>query len=150
MVRTRTTQHARLAARAESVRLELVGHGLLPANSAWYFQYPAVERNTYSRPQPTSEPFPTSLVFVPVIRGEPQVDHILWQGCVHSCQTDCPTCRMTGPDFPAGRRRPHLQRTICLLWNHLTPRNGLEFTCPAPPDPTTGRYNNHTCLHFRG
>lgn len=151
MVRTHDIDHARLRARADNFRLVLVTRGVLQAESAWYFEYPVVCKNTYSRPEPTSLPLPLSLVFVPLIDRVPQMDTILLQACIHSCQYDCPRCRVSGPQFPIYRTMPLIVRRMCVLWNHLPQLNGVDgySTCPAPPDPTTGNFDDVGCLYWR-
>lgn len=151
MVRTRNIHHARLACRAENLRLQLVIRGFLPPQSGWYFQYPVECRNNYSRPPPAALPHPTSLVFVSLTGGQAQINNILFEGCIHSCQYDCPRCRVTDPDSMRGRTGPGMCRDVCILWNHLPELNGvaLHGTCPAPPDPSTGCFHRSSCLHCR-
>lgn len=141
--------HANLAIRAERLRLEFVRRDILPSQSAWYFEYPVVATNNYTGPPPTSLPFPITLVFVDT-RHQPR--RILLSGCVHSCQSECPTCRVSDLELenvPTGFSLV-LRRGLCLIWNHADVLNvDNDVPCPGRPDPDTGKFGAHTCCNYR-
>jgi hypothetical protein len=148
MVRTRHSQQDRFAERAEALRLEIVRRGFLPAQSSWFFRYPDVQENMYSKHHPATIPIPSRMVYVPIKDGIPQLDVVLWEGCTHSCEHECPRCRVTGPfQLDKDQSRPRCSRIVCCLWNHVRVMGGEDnVVCPRRPDPHTGKYGLTTCL----